>query len=604
VDPQIAMAKEKTEATGQVWPVTRTAEIRSGYIEKLNGIIPTHWKTHAVASVMSLEVNTEEAIANARLLRIAGIHNPGMMGELSKAAPLAGQRVQKINNLKEQNFSNSEILDEVLRGEKRAQNLDQEAHAKSFDVMIADDPRFMELALLEGVLGTPAVYPNGESYQDRIQEIAFRQGNVYGIGEMTGLSVEEQSSVYQASKGQKLPDIVGIVQDDESTSQEGTKIDLAGGAISKMFYGLTGQETTAGLFKSDGKQYMSLPTRGILNKMFNFGEGDSAIMEIPPGMTADFNTHFRTEYLRGGDRSAAIDWAMDHVVRNWSPTEYEGTPRWTRGGVEANYPQVNGSWDWTRDQLADQLGDALLGEIMPLKDRGVILPTYNEDDDYETYRREVMDVLSIAAQDDPNGTIVAGELPDYARVSGYHWRERLEDAGLIKNFPFNVFANWKDPDMSGITSFTTQESLEQKNDRGETVAARHILYRGRDGGYHPITALSNNQDQAAAFYYDVTLNADWQANHRQELIADAQALIQGMVAKGSGETAIRAEMDRLGLGSVGLKQSFKLFTPGRHPSSEATGLYNSRNFAPDETPFDREAFLEAQEQKRAKRLID
>jgi hypothetical protein len=158
--------------------------------------------------------------------------------------------------------------------------------------------------------------------------------------------------------------------------------------------------------------------------------------------------------------------------------------------------------------------------------------------------------------------------------------------------------------MSGITSFTTQESLEQKNDRGETVAARHILYRGRDGGYYPVTALSNNQDQAAAFYYDVTLNADWQANHRQELIADAKALIQGMVAKGSSETAIRAEMDRLGLGSVGLKQGFKLFTPGRHPSNEVTGLYNSRNFAPDETPFDRESFLEAQEQKRAKRLID
>jgi hypothetical protein len=605
VDPQIAMAREKTEAAGQPWPATRTAEIRSGYIDKLNGIIPTHWRDYAVASVMSMEVNPEESVGNARLLQIAGMKNPGMMGEISRAAPLAGQRVQKINYLKQQNFTTSEIMQEILRGELIVKDLDQEAHAKSFDTMVAADPRFMELAFMEGMLNTPAQYSNGESYRDRAQAIAFRQGNVFGLGEMTGLSVEEQSSAYQASKGKKLPEIVDIVQDDESTRQEGAKIDLASGIVSKMFYGLTGQETTAALFQSEGKQYMSTPTLGILNKMFNFGEGDSAIMQIEPGMMSEFNHHFRTEYLRnGGDRPGAIAWAMDHVTRNWSPTEYEGTPRWARGAVEANYPQVNGSWDWTRDQLADHLGLALLEQLDPLRDRGVILPTFKEGDDYETFRREVMDVLSIAAQDDPNSTIVAGELPDYARISGYHWRERLEDAGLIKNFPFNVFANWKDPDMSGITSFTTQESLEQKNDRGETVAARHIRYRGRDGGYHPITALSNNQDQAAAFYYDVTLNADWQANHREELISDAKALIRGMMSKGSGETAIRAEMDRLGLGSVGLKQGFKLRIPGYDTHGEITGFPNKRDFAADDTPFDREAFLEAQKQERAKRLID
>jgi hypothetical protein len=105
------------------------------------------------------------------------------------------------------------------------------------------------------------------------------------------------------------------------------------------------------------------------------------------------------------------------------------------------------------------------------------------------------------------------------------------------------------------------------------------------------------------FYYDVTLDADWQDNHREEMIQQAKATIRAMMSKGRGETAIRAEMDRLGLGSVGLKQGFKLFFPGFDPHGELTGLPNNRNFAADETPFDRDSFLEAQEQKRAERLI-
>jgi hypothetical protein len=55
---------------------------------------------------------------------------------------------------------------------------------------------------------------------------------------------------------------------------------------------------------------------------------------------------------------------------------------------------------------------------------------------------------------------------------------------------------------------------------------------------------------------------------------------------------------------VGLKQGFKLRIPGYDTHGEITGFPNKRDFAADDTPFDREAFLEAQKQERAKRLID
>jgi hypothetical protein len=291
--------------------------------------------------------------------------------------------------------------------------------------------------------------------------------------------------------------------------------------------------------------------RGIIDAVSHFGESSQSSLPFPEEMLAQFNEHSRREFIRNGrKRDQADAWAVNPILQTWGPTKYEGEPRWAMGTVEANYPMVNGSHEWTANQVRAELNAQLIDYVGQYKSVDADWPEFPGMNRLDEYIGEVAGMMT------PGNVAPAFLSPT--------WRALMTilEEGDISKFPYDVYHDWMGPDGPEIRSTVTPETNRYVPDegplKGQQVSARYLEYKGRDGAYHMISELPGFDNISKVFYYDMTRTPEYAEQKRKEAEISLRANVRNLVRLGADETAVRAMMQERGFEDATLSEGLHI----------------------------------------------
>lgn len=588
LDKLIAADSVKMREQGYDWTDVNTMESQAHYVDLLDGQIPKSWESRAIQRIMSLETQSaDNVVAAAMLLDVAAKRKPGFYEGLSGDFKHAGQRAQMIADLKAKGFGHDEIVNLVQTSERQAESADVNESSTKWSILSAKE-NYARESLGKQLAELDFTLQNGVTIQDYVQKIGMRQG-YFGIGQPTGFAESESELTYLQEHGQIAP-------------------------ITALMTAVQADALPEGFAEIEGELIYSRPTIGLLNKFKHIFQGDMTSIIVPHEMVDQYEELVRMEYLaNGAQKEAAEKWAMGQILNVWHPTQYEGPPRWARGTIEEYYPPVNGSWDWTREQLKEAMRTELMDTIHAYKAAGGStswlddIPEFTDTITYEQWERDVWQFMAWASERDPKASIEPGEIPRFAWDEA-NWKmlELAEFGGTLDKFFANPFGLFGDFGIGTpeIRSWVTSESERRRDpETGRPAPGRYLQYRGKDGGFHNLSDLLFGNPEAYEFQYDVRQSKEWQEQHRKDLLSYARAVVLnharlGLSREQTEQRLKLAEQDdpvRLqGLGDIQLFERFRLHDPTiglfeeRQPGGLGQGLATGADFVPSAPPFDYE----------------
>jgi hypothetical protein len=558
-------------------------EMRMAELGKM-GIGSDNWKADAYRIVANMDEDPDATIAAVRYLFEHEAIKRGILDEDQQM----GDRARSIKRLADLNVPPKEIMKLVAGYEQAVERTDIETVKDRWASAVKSQPQAFQQGVFSFIDGDLRQYPHLEGKSRRDWISAFGERNDEGERRAARTASDHFIGFLRGELdiSDLVPDFVPLLGPESGTEGRLDIGDLDPRNLPWMPDFIRPDAPSApqqipGIMEGQEGTRLAVDDKGIWASLVHIMEPGTASVAVPDAMLKDIEHLANLKFaMNGGDFQDALYYGVSKVFSGaWDLTRFHGPPRFDRHTVETSEPAINGSRDWTRDYLEDQLNKKLGEMVLPLEGIMGLAPRWEGIDNLPSYVGDLLKLFAFQATDDPNHPWRDKGFSEKAWEVSRRIVNSIMSLGDARAFPFNVYRGLAGPDSDReIVSMTTNERVTKRvqlaDGTWEEKQIYHLGIRGEFGEIKPLwEIIPGLTPDDSEFFYDHTDTVAWQ-KQRNDIRAEKADLIVRRLAREAMKAGVPFDIEkaRAQLGAGELPEASVELGYGVHSAAEAFDL--------------------------------